>query len=215
MSKSIERMWKESFLKEGSLTAPQVDDLYNRESQNIVDKLQKMFTINIKAIFIGCAIMMLMMTLIGAPFLGIYICFLITPLIVIGKKEIKKSANLSKDQSSYDYIMSFDRWLKSSTQVIANYYKIFYPMFFLGMAIQGVLSETGGKLITKLMGVLPTDIIMFGLPYYLVLVIAAITLVCARYAEPLYRLDINIVYGTQFKKLEELIADMKALRNEV
>jgi hypothetical protein len=207
-------MWKESFIKEGSLTAPQVNDLYNRESQNIVDKLQNMFTINIKAILIGCAIMLVMMTLIGAPFLGIYICCLIAPLLVLAKKELKKSVNLSKDQSSYDYIMSFDSWLKNSTKVIASYYRIFYPMFFLGMAIQGVVSETGGMLMTKLLVSIPTDILIFGLPYYVVIVIAAITLVFAKYAETLYRLDINIVYGTQFKKLEALIKDMKALRNE-
>jgi hypothetical protein len=110
--------------------------------------------------------------------------------------------------------MSFDSWLKSSTKVIASYYRIFYPMFFLVMAIQGIVSETGGVLIAKLLVALPTDILMFGLPYYVVIVIAVITLVFAKYAETLYRWDINIVYGTQFKKLEALIEDMKALRNE-
>ena len=212
MTKSIETMWKTGFVNETNLTAPKVNDLYNRKSQNIVDKLQNMFAINIKAILGGSVIMLIMMSLIGAPFLGLYILCLLIPLMVIAKKELEKSVNLSKGQSSYDYIMSFDKWLKDSIETYARYYKIFYPMFFLGMAIQGVVSNAGGKLIALLVEVLPTDIFIFGQPYYLIAAIVILTLVFARYAEALYHLDLNIVYGRQFKKLDELITDMEELR---
>ena len=214
MSKSIEVMWKEGFVNEAHLSAPKINDLYNRKSQNIVDKLQNMFAINIKDIMAGCVIMLVMMSLIGAPFLGIYICCLLVPLIIIAKKELKKSVNLSKSQSSYDYLMSFDRWLKSSIDTYSGYYKIFYPMFFLGMAIQGIVSKAGGKLIALLVEILPTDIMILGIPYYLIVSLIIITLVFARYAEAIYHWDLNIIYGRQFKKLEELITDMKELRNE-
>jgi hypothetical protein len=49
MTKSIEVIWKEGFVNEAHLTAPKVNDLYNRKSQNIVDKLQSMFAINTQA----------------------------------------------------------------------------------------------------------------------------------------------------------------------
>ena len=111
MTKSIEAMWKEGFVNEAKLTAPEINDLYNRESENMVDKLLKMFDLNIKAIIWGCVIMLVMMSLIGAPFLGLYICGLILPLIIIAKKELKKTVNLSKGQSSYDYLVSFNHWL--------------------------------------------------------------------------------------------------------
>jgi hypothetical protein len=212
MTKSIEAMWKDGFVNEAQLTTPKVNDLYNRKSQNIVDKLLKMFDLNIKAIIWGCVIMLAMMSLIGAPFLGVYICCLISPLIIISKKELKKTVNLSKEQSSYDYLMSFNNWLKSAIEIYSGYYKVFYPMFFLGMAIQGVVSKAGGKLIALLVEKIPTDIIILGIPYYLIVAIVVMTIFFARYAEALYHWDLNIVYGRQFKKLDELIADMEELR---
>jgi len=212
MTKSIETMWKEGFVNEAHLTAPKINDLYNRKSENIVDKLKSMFDMNIQAIMVGCVIMFVMMSLIGAPFLGLYICFLLLPLIIIAKKELNKTVNLSKGQSSYDYLMSFNTWLKSSIDTYSGYYKIFYPLFFLGMAVQAVVSKAGGKLIALLVEKIPTDIILFGLPYYLIVAITLVTLFFARYAEAIYHWDLSIVYGRQFKKLEELIADMEELR---
>jgi hypothetical protein len=213
MTKSIETMWKEGFVNEAHLSAPKINDLYNRKSQNIVDKLQNMFAINIKAIIVGSVIMLIVMSLVGAPYLGLYICCLLVPLIIIAKKELKKSVDLSKGQSSYDYLRSFNDWLKSSIRMYSGFYKIFYPMFFLGMAIQGIVSEAGGKLIALLVEAVPTNVIILGQPYYILLALALLILIVARYAEALYRLDLNIVYGRQFKKLEELITDMEELRN--
>lgn len=212
MTKSIEAMWKEGFVNEAQLTAPKINDFYNRKSENMVDKLKSMFDMNIKAIMVGCVIMFVIMSLIGAPFLGLYICCLISPLIFISKKELEKTVNLSKGQSSYDYLVNFNNWLQSSIDTYSGYYKLFYPLFFLGMAIQAVVSKAGGKVIALLVENIPTDIMLFGLPYYLIVAIAIVTLFFARYAEAIYRWDLSIVYGRQFKKLEELIADMEELR---
>jgi hypothetical protein len=212
MSKSIEVMWKEGFVMEANLSVPKINDLYNRKSQNIVDKLHSMFAINIKAIIIGSLIMLIAMSLIGAPFLGLYICCLLAPLTYIAKKELKKSVNLSKGQSSYDYLLSFNNWLKSSICVYSGYYKIFYPMFFFGMATQAIVSKAGGKLIALLVEVFPTGVIILGQPYYILVALGLGTLIFARFSEAIYHWDLNLVYGRQFKKLDELIADMEELR---
>lgn len=212
MTKSIETMWKEGFVNEAHLSAPKVNDLYNRKSQNIVDKLQSMFAINTKAIIVGSVIMLIIMSIIGAPFLGLYIGCLLVPLIIIAKRELKKSVDLSIGQSSYDYIMGFNNWLKSAIKTYSGYYKLFYPMFFLGMATQGIVSNAGGELIALLIEVFPTEMIIFGQPYYILVALALGTVIFARYAEAIYQWDLNMVYGRQFKKLEELIADMEELR---
>lgn len=213
MTKSIETMWKEGFVNEVHLSAPKINDLYNRKSQSIVDKLQYMFVVNIKAVMIGTLIMFIIMSLVGVPFLGLYISCLIMPVIIIGKKELKKSVDLSKGQSSYDYLTSFNNWLKRSIKAHSGYYKLFYPMLFLGMAIQGIVTDTGKILIGLLVEGVPTGIIILGQPYYILIAIVLLTLIIANFAEAIYRWDINIVYGRQFKKLEELIADMEELRN--
>lgn len=214
MTKSIEDMWKEGFVNETQLNAPKVNDLYNRKSENLVDKLRHMFAVNIKAIVIGAIIMLAAMSLIGAPFLGLYICALLTPLVLIANKELGKSHHISKGQSSYDYLMNFDHWLKTSISTYSSYYKFFYPLFFIGMATQAVVSNAGGKIISLMLEKFPTELIIFELPYYLLIVLAIITLIIIRFSEALYQLDLNIVYGRQFKKLDELICDMKTLRSE-
>ncbi|WP_016954637.1 hypothetical protein [Catenovulum agarivorans] len=212
MSKSIEQMWKEGFVNETQLTAPKINDLYNRKSQNIVDKLQQMFALNIKAIIGGSLVALLMFSLIGAPFLGLYICLLLVPLVIIAKKELRNSHQLSKGQSSYDYIMSFNAWLQHSIAVYARYYKFFYPLLFIGMAAQALVSDAGGKIIGLIVNIWPTELLLWGVPYYLLLIIVGIILIVTRFSDALYRLDLNIIYGRQFKKLEELIADMQELR---
>lgn len=212
MTKSIETIWKEGFLKEQTLSAPIVNDLYNRKSQNLVDRLQHMFALNLKALIIGSIIMLAVMSLIGAPFLGLYICCLLTPLVFIANRELKKSVNLDKGLSSYEYLKNFDSWLKSSIKVYSNYYKWFYPLLFAGMATQAVVSKAGGKLIALLLEWLPTEILFLGLPFYLVLTLLILTAVMARYAEAIYQWDLNLIYGRQFTKLNELIDDMEELR---
>ena len=213
MAKTIESIWKEGFINETQLAAPKINDLYNRKSQNIVDKLQDMFAVNIKAIIIGSIITLVAMSIIGAPFLGMYICLLLTPLVVIAKKELKKSIDLSKGQSSYDYLTNFNKWLQGSIKTYSIYYQFFYPLFFIGMAVQAIVSQIGSRLIAHLLEKFPTEVFVLGQPYYIAATVALLTLMVAICSPALYRLDLNLVYGRQFKKLEELISDMEELRN--
>ena len=52
MEKSIEAIWKEGFLSETSLVAPKINDLYNQKSKHLVDKMKRMFRVNLIAIVI-------------------------------------------------------------------------------------------------------------------------------------------------------------------
>lgn len=213
MTKSIETIWKEGFLDQSAFCAPKVNDLYNRKSQNIVDKLHSMFAININSIVIGSLVSLLVMSLLGAPFLGVYICLLLTPLIIIAKQEMKKSVDLNKGQSSYDYLVTFQTWLNKSIERYSSYYKMFYPLLFIGMATQAIVSDAGGKFIALLLQWLPTNIIILGQPFYILLAVVLITFLMAKFAKTIYLWDLDLVYGRQFKKLRELINDMEELRN--
>ena len=211
-SKTIESMWQNGFLNEKEIIAPKVNDLYNRKSQNIVDKLQHMFKININAIIGGCLVLLVVFGLIGAFWLAVYMCLLLTPLILIARKELDKSLNLSKGLSSYEYLTNFNNWLKESIKTYEAYYQWFYPLLVIGMAVQALSSKLGGELITFLLNKFPTEWVVAGVPYYILIVMAVLTLIAAKGAKALYRWDLNMVYGKQFNRLEELIADMEELR---
>ena len=212
MDKSIESIWKEGFAKESNITAPKINDLYNRKSANIVDKLQEMFAVNIKAIIGGSVFILILMSMIGAPFLGLYMCLLVIPLIVIAKKELTKSFQLSKGVSSYEYLTNFNSWLQSSIKTYGQYYQYAYPLLFIGMVTQAIVSNAGQRMMAFIVERVPTEYILFGVPYYFWLPIVLITLLLVKYADAIYKFDLNLVYGKQFKRLEELIADMEELR---
>ncbi|MEI4551089.1 hypothetical protein [Pseudoalteromonas spongiae] len=214
MNKSIETMWKQGFISEGELVVPKVNDLYNRKSQNLVDKLQHMFAVNIKAIVIGALLLLVVMSLIGAPWLGIYICILLAPLVLMARQELDKSYNLSKGQSSLEYLESFNAWLHDSITRYAIYYKFFYPLFYVGMVSQGLASDAGTRVMARLLKTYPTDYVFLDIPGYVWALITVLLLVVIKYSAALYRLDLNMIYGRQFKKLEELIKDMRALKPE-
>ena len=58
------------------------------------------------------------------------------------------------------------------------------------------------------------DYVFLGIPGYVWALITVLLLVVIKYSAALYRLDLNMIYGRQFKKLEELIKDMRALKSE-
>ena len=212
MSRTIESIWKQGFVNEAQLAVPKINDLYNRKAENIVDKLQGMFTVNVNAILFGGLVLLVLMSLVGMPFLGVYLCVLVAPIYIIAKRELNNSVELSKGQNSYDYLISFDQWLKHSIHTYSGYYKIFYPMLFIGMGIQWIVSKSGAEVITSLQQRFPSDWLLLGQPYYIVMALGLIALIGYLSAGAIYRWDLNLIYARQFKKLEELIKDMETLR---
>ena len=53
MEKSIESIWKEGFLKSDALVAPKLNDLYNQKSEHVVDKVNRLYTINLIVIIVN------------------------------------------------------------------------------------------------------------------------------------------------------------------
>ena len=58
MEKTIEKIWKEGFLKEDELAAPRINNLYGRKSKHIVDNLMSTVKKNILGIFAGALILL-------------------------------------------------------------------------------------------------------------------------------------------------------------
>jgi len=52
MENSIETIWKEGFLHEKSLVVPRVNDLYNRKSIHLVDRLKRRLRLNLIMILV-------------------------------------------------------------------------------------------------------------------------------------------------------------------
>jgi len=214
MEKSIETIWKEGFLQSDALVAPKLNDLYNQKSKNIVDKLVKIFKINLWGVLALGLVFWLIASFSGVPIIGAIFFLLFVILVVFGKLEMNKMGEIDKNVSSYEYLKSVDNWLKA---VIAGYTKIYrfiYPAFFI-LTIVGIWFSNWGLIISeKLMDKYPDLQMLFGMPVYLLGFIAFIAILLSVFTGSIYQLDMYSVYGRVFGKLEDIIADMEELRKE-
>lgn len=207
MNNSIESIWKEGFLENSALVAPKLNNLYSQKSIHFIEKLKRMlrynhyFIITLPLITAGIGYNL------GGIYLSLLIVLIFIPIIFVSNKNLKKMGLLDYGSNSYQYLLSFDKWLKTA---IANYTKIFryfYAMFFAAMF--------GGIWIAKSEAILrkfPDAYMVGGVPVILLVSFIIVILLMIIFGEAIYRFDLKLMYGGKFKKLESMIREMEELR---
>lgn len=225
MEKSIETIWKEGFMHDNALVVPKINDLYNRKSTDIVDKLQRMFHVNLLAITIAIVAIPIVTGAIEfgflfagasekAPFIflpGLALSAMLATLVRMGRQEMRKLDQFDKGQSSYQYLKVFAEWRKTSMERYGRFYQLFYPVFFL-LADAVLWFSFGSRIATEAAAGFPDEFLAQNISTMWLIATVLGTALSAWFAKPLYELDVNLVYGQQFKKLDEIIADMELLR---
>ncbi|MDA3891105.1 MAG: hypothetical protein PF517_05505 [Salinivirgaceae bacterium] len=214
MEKSIETIWKEGFLKSDALVAPKLNDLYNQKSKNIVDKLVKIFKINLWGVLALGLVFWIIAYFGGVPIVGAIFFILFVILVVYGKLKMDKMGELNKNVSTYEYLKAVDTWLKGVMAGYTKIYRLFYPAFFILTMVGLWFSNIGDIYSEKLLYRFPDMNMLFGMPVYLLGFIAVVSSLLAIFAGPIYKLDMYSVYGRVFGKLDDIIADMEELRKE-
>jgi len=217
MEKSIESIWKEGFLNSDEFIAPKLNDLYNKKSEHIVDKFTRMFKINLIAIVGGSFVIMGMAWAVDIPYMGIGFFIMLNILAFFNFKLMKGLNNIDKNVNSYQYLKTFDSWLKEMVSINQKFARILYPLIFLSLVAGFWFGSFGGDipgdtLVNNLTTRYPDTVLVLGVPYYLWLGAIVIMIVLAFAAGRIYRWDLNIVYGQVIKKLNEILADMEELR---
>jgi hypothetical protein len=217
MEKSIESIWKEGFLKNDVLVAPKVNDIYNKKSEHIVDKFTRMFKININAIFIGSFVVVLMSYAVRIPYMGIGMFLIVNTLAFINIRLKKGLSKIDKNVNSFQYLKTFDSWMKEQTRTNERFARLLYPLIFIAMVAGFWFGPIGGdvpgdSLVNSLISRFPDLTLVLGVPLYLWLAGFFIIALLAYFGGKIYRWDLNIVYGRVLKKLDEIIADMEELR---
>ena len=212
MNTSIEKIWKDGFMDNNAMIAPKINDLYNKKSKNIVDKMKMMFKWNLIGITIMAFIVLIVTSVQGIPFLGMFIFGLLMGTVIRGKKELTTLALLDKNVSSYQYLKSFDSWLKDLMDGYAKLYSFLYPALFLGIMLQLRLSGIGIEAISGFVNAFPQTLMILATPMVLLIPIAVIAWLLYYFAAPIYKADMYTIYGRAMAKLDEIIADMEELR---
>lgn len=212
MDKSIETIWKEGFIDSHVLVAPKINDLYNRKSKNLIDKFDYMFSINRKAIMLGIGVILVLSIGFGLPYLGCFVSALLIGLLLIGNKGLKELNQLDKTTNSYKYLKDFSSWRTEMVETYCQAYTYFYPLLFMGLAIRFRFSEDAQSIINSILAESPETIQLLGLPWYFVMIFVVISAAFYYFGSHLYKIDLDLVYGPSFRKLDELVEEMEELR---
>lgn len=217
MEKSIETIWKEGFLKSDALVAPKLNDLYAQKSTHIVDRFARMYTINRIAIIAFAFIVLPVSFIVEIPYMGILMFILFNAVVIVSNRFKKRLALIDKSQNSYEYLNSFDLWVKDLVSVNTKLSRYLYPYVFLALVIGFWFGGIGGSVpgvefMNELILDHPDMYLLFGLPIYGVLgMIIAISLL-AYFGGRIGNWDLNLVYGGILNRLDEMLAEMEELR---
>ncbi len=217
MEKSIENIWKEGFLKSDALVAPTINNLYNQKSIHIIDKFKRMFKINLIAIVAFSLIFLIVSFFVGIPLTGVIFFVTLTVVVIINKKLLNGLEEIDKGVSSYQYLKSFNQWIKKQVSINKKMSTFLYPIIFVSMIIGFWFKDAEGiplgkRLVNEVLIGFPDIYLIQGIPLIAIIVIILIIALLAFFGGRIYQWDLNLVYGRVFKKLEELMEDIEELK---
>jgi len=217
MEKSIETIWKEGFIKNDALVAPKLNDLYNQKSIDIVEKFKRMYKLNRIGIVIFAIIIIPLSYVTRMIYMGIPMALLFITVSIIAQKFSKQLNTIDKNTSSFEYLSSFDKWVKNMIAVNSKLSTFMYPYIFMAMALGFWFIEIEGNILGNMLveGIIseyPNTYLIFGLPLILIILSLLVIGVIAYFGGKIGKFDINLVYGGILRKLEELLSDMEELR---
>jgi len=213
MKNSIEEIWKEGFLNEKSLVVPKINDLYNQKSKHVVDNVKRMFRVNLIVIVIMSIILPIIHYFLDALWQGAAASILLLLTARYNKRQIDGIKTLDQGATSFDYLKSFDLWLKDVLSRSDKVVRFYYPLCFL-IAISTVLSTWNKQeqLILKTHQKFPDLMFIGDIPLFVLIIVGVITLLMFYFSDKIYKWDVRLMYGGVFGKLEETIAEMENLK---
>lgn len=212
MEKSIESIWKKGFLESDALVAPTVNNLYNRKSKLITDRLKRMFKINLYVIVIMAIVVWGGYALLGVPLAGLFIFLLLMGVFALAVKQGRSLNELDHGLSSYEYIKTFNHWIHGILAKNVKVMRFFYPLIFLASMAPIWFTFKNGEVTGKILAENPDIPLLFGIPVVALAIVFGIMLLMVIFGGKIYRWDVNLVYGSTFRKLESLVSDMEELR---
>jgi Na+/H+ antiporter NhaC len=212
MKNSIEVIWKEGFLNEKSLVAPKINDLYNQKSKDLVEKMERMYRINVIAIVIMAIVFPIIDYFLDVIWQGVATFILFLLAVWYNKWRRRSIQTLDHGANSLDYLKSFNRRIKDELSRSEKVLRFIYPLSFL-IAMSIIWSAWNkGPITSKMYQEYPNVIFIGSVPLFAWIIAGVATLLVFYFSDRIYRWDVRLLYGRIFRKLEETIAEMEALK---
>lgn len=218
MEKSIENIWKEGFLKSDALVAPKINKLYTRKSIHIIDKFKRMFRINLIAIVAFSFTFLIVSYFVGIPITGAMFFVTLMVLVIINGRLLNGLEKIDQGVSSYEYLKAFNQWIKKQVAVNKRISTFLYPIIFLSLVLGFWFKDAediplGERLVDKILSNFPDTILIFGIPLIGIVIAVLFLGLLAFCGGRIYQWDVNLIYGSVFKKLDELLTDIESLNH--
>ncbi len=214
MENSIENIWKQGFLNESSLVAPKINDLYNQRSIHLIDRMKRMYKINIIALISMAILIPIMYYTMDVIWEGLAISIMLLFMVGYSLWQKRGYKTLDYGATSLDYLKSFDRLLSDTLSRSEKIIRFFYPIVFL-VSLSAMWTAWSKQGITqKWHKTYPDHIYIGDIPLYALIIVGVLTLIILYFSDKIYRWDVRVVYGRAFKKLKETIAEMEKLKHE-
>ena len=131
MENSIENIWKQGFLNEKSLVAPKINDLYNQKSIHLIDKMKRLYKIQV-IITVNAAILIpVTYYLMDATWQGLAFSLMLLLTLWYGLRQNRNFKTLNYGATSLEYLRSFDHLLTDRLSKSEKIFRFSYPLYFL------------------------------------------------------------------------------------
>ena len=213
MKRTIELIWKDGFLKEETLVAPKVNDLYNRKSNDIIEQFQRKYR-NWTIELTGYSLLILVISFFdGWPFIGLSLSVLVIISIVYMQKDLVVLKSIEKNQNSYQYLSEYGACIKKIISDGAWIGRLVFPaVFLLSITFLLFLNPNTNTMLANIMNN-PDTYLYYGIPVLWVFGVVFTTLFLFYFGERLYFWAIKLSYGRLMKKLDRTLREMEELIN--
>jgi hypothetical protein len=214
MKNSIEVIWKEGFLNEKSLVAPKINDLYNQKSRDLVDKMERMYRLNLILLAIMAIVFPILYYFLDAVWQGVVISLLLLLSVWYSIRQKRSFKTVDHGATSLDYLKSFNRLLKDTLSREEKIFRFSYLLYFL-IAMSTMYSAWNkGELTSKMYQKFPDLIFIGSVPLFALIIAGVAAILMFYFSDRIYQWDVRLMYGRVFNKLEETIAEMEKLKQE-
>lgn len=200
MENSIETIWTKGFLKEEALAAPRINNLYQKKSQLLIEKLKRTYRIDNRSILPLAILAVVGFGVVGNVIVGVYVMVLMLAMFFLNKKKLASLESISINTTSYEYLLEY-------RQMFFQLKKFYIRLLGIGVPVAAIL---GYYLFFRKTALF--DKFLQLNPMYLIGIILLISLILSALGIAAYLLSLKVVYGRFIQKLDEMIADMNELR---
>ncbi|SEC84304.1 hypothetical protein SAMN04489761_3745 [Tenacibaculum sp. MAR_2009_124] len=205
MEKSIKNIWDESFISEKSLIAPKVNNLYNQKSKSIIHRIRRIYEFDNKGLIPMAVLTFVFLTVISEVVIGAYSALLILGLYFFNKKLLSRFKTLDIKSDTLTYLKEYRSITVSITKATKKLFVFILPLAVLSIFVIAFFMKEQSFLSKYI-----SEDMSFLQAFSIGLIIAVIiSIIC----NAVYAISTQLVYGTLFSKLDDIITEMETLKN--